>query len=296
MASGTRVGPRYGTGKYTYNVIEDWAKLPDGWTFGWIPAVAADSRDRVFVYSRSEHPLVLFDRYGNFLEEWGYGLLQDAHGIYIDGEDNVFCTERNTHCVYKFNSKGELLMTLGTPGQQGESDGDPFRLPTDVGIASSGELFVSDGYGNARVHKYSADGKLIKSWGSWGTGPSQFELSHCVRVDRFNRVWVCDRTNNRIELFDLEGNFLDEWTGLYHPDTIYFDDREDVVYIAELDQQVSIYTFDRKLLAQWGGRQPSEKPGEFRACPHGIWVDKHGDLYVGEVQTDGHIQKFVRTS
>jgi len=285
---------RFGAGKYTYDVIEHWAKLPEGWSFGWIPAVAADSQDRIFVYSRSEHPLVIFDRDGNFLEEWGYGFLQDAHGLFIDGEDNVFCTERNTHCIHKFNRKGELLMTLGTPGQQGANDGDPFRLPTDLAVASTGELFVSDGYGNARVHKYSADGKLLKSWGSWGDGPSQFKLSHCVRVDRYDRVWVCDRENNRIERFDLEGNFIDEWDGLAHPDMIFFDPNEDVVYIAELDQQVSIYDFDRNLLAQWGGRRPSEKAGEFRACPHGIWMDSHGDLYVTEVQTDARIQKFVR--
>jgi len=284
----------FGTGKYTYEVISEWAKLPNGWTFGWIPGVAVDSKDRVFVYSRSEHPLVIFDRDGNFLEEWGYGVLQDAHGIYIDGDDNVFCTERNTHCVYKFDSKGKLVMTLGTPGQQGANDGDPFRLPTDVGIASTGELFVSDGYGNARVHKYSADGKLIKSWGSWGDGPSQFRLSHCARVDRYDRVWVCDRENSRIERFDLEGNYLDEWSGIPHPDTIFFDVKDDVVFIAELDQQVSIYDFDRNLLAQWGGGKPSEKPGEFRACPHGIWVDSRGDVYVGEVQTNGRIQKYVR--
>jgi sugar lactone lactonase YvrE len=268
--------------------------LPAGWTFGWVPAVAVDSQDRVFVYSRSEHPLVIFDTEGNFLEEWGYGLLQDAHGLYIDAEDNVFCTERNTHCIHKFNNKGELLMTLGTPGVEGANDGDPFRLPTDLGIASTGELFVSDGYGNARVHKYTADGKLIKSWGTWGDGPSQFKLSHCVRVDRYDRVWVCDRENDRIEFFDLEGNFTGEWTGLAKPDTIYFDPHDDVVYIAELEQQVSIFDFDRNLLSQWGGRQKSDKPGEFKACPHGIWMDSRGDLYVGEVQTDGRIQKFVR--
>lgn len=284
----------FGSGKYTYEVVEGWGKLPTGWTFGWIPAVAVDSKDRVFVYSRSEHPLVIFDRDGNFLEEWGYGLLQDAHGIYIDGDDNVFCTERGTHCVYKFDSKGKLLMTLGTPGQEGAHDGEPFRLPTDVGIASTGELFVSDGYGNARVHKYSADGRLIKSWGTWGDGPSQFKLSHCARVDRYDRVWVCDRENNRIERFDLEGNFIDEWSGIPHPDTIFFDQKDDVVFIAELDQRVSIYDYDRNLLSQWGGGKPSEKPGEFRACPHGIWVDSRGDLYVGEVQTNGHLQKFAR--
>jgi sugar lactone lactonase YvrE len=285
---------QFGAGKYTYEVVENWGKLPHGWTYGWIPAVAVDSQDRVFVYSRSEHPLVIFDREGNFLGEWGYGTLQDAHGLYIDADDNVYCTERNTHCIHKFNRNGELVMTIGTPGVQGANDGDPFRLPTDLAIASTGDLFISDGYGNARVHKYSPDGRLLKSWGSWGDGPGQFQLSHCVRIDRYDRVWVCDRENNRIERFDLDGNFIDEWAGLAHPDTIHFDPDEDVVYIAELDQQVSIFDFDRNLLAQWGGRKPSDKPGEFRACPHGIWTDSRGDLYVGEVQTDGHLQKFAR--
>ncbi|MCC9078214.1 peptidyl-alpha-hydroxyglycine alpha-amidating lyase family protein [Litorilinea aerophila] len=284
----------FGAGRYTYEVIEHWAKLPEGWTWGWIPAVAVDSRDRVFVYSRSEHPLVIFDTEGNFLDSWGEGILQDAHGIFIDAEDNVYCTERNTHCVHKFDRHGRLLLTLGTPGQQGAADGDPFRLPTDLAVASTGELFVSDGYGNARVHKFSPDGRLLLSWGEWGDGPGQFALSHCVRVDRYDRVWVCDRTNCRIQIFDTEGNFLDQWTGLAHPDTIHFDPHEDVVYVAELDQQVSIYTLEGELLAQWGGRCQSERPGEFRACPHGIWTDSRGDLYVGEVQTDGRLQKFVR--
>ena len=285
---------RFGQGKYTYEVIEHWAKLPEGWQFGWIPAVAVDSQDRVFVYSRSEHPLVIFDRDGNFLEEWGYGLLKDAHGIFIDKTDNVWCVERETHCVHKFSPTGELLLTIGTPGVQGAEDGLPFRLPTDLGIASTGELFISDGYGNARVHKYTADGKWIMSWGSWGSGPGQFGLSHCVRVDRYDRVWVCDREHNRIQFFDLDGNYLYEWGGLAHPDTIFFDPNEDMVYVAELDQQVSIFDFDHNLLSQWGGRQKSEVPGEFRACPHGIWTDSRGDLYVGEVQVNNRIQKFVR--
>jgi sugar lactone lactonase YvrE len=284
----------FGSGKYTYEVITDWARLPAGWTWGWIPAVACDSQDRVFVYSRSAHPLVIFDREGNFLDSWGEDILQDAHGIYIDAEDNVYCTERNTHCIRKFNRHGKLVMTLGAPGQQSANDGDPFRLPTDLAVAATGDLFISDGYGNARVHHYSPDGRLLNSWGEWGDGPGQFALSHCVRVDRYDRVWVCDRTNCRIQLFGLDGNFLSEWSGLAHPDTIFFDPKDDVVYIAELDQQVSIYTFDRELLTQWGGRQKSDKPGEFVACPHGIWMDSHGDLYVGEVQTDGRLQKFMR--
>ncbi|MEM7124856.1 MAG: peptidyl-alpha-hydroxyglycine alpha-amidating lyase family protein [Chloroflexota bacterium] len=284
----------FGTGKYSYEVEVGWGQLPDGWHFGWIPAVACDSKDNVYVYSRSDHPLVIFDREGNFLDSWGDDVLEDAHGIYIDDEDNVWCIERETHCIHKFNKNGELVMTIGTPGQQGANDGDPFRLPTDLVVASSGELFISDGYGNARVHKYSADGQLLHSWGTWGSGPSQFELSHCVRQDKHGRLWVCDRTNNRIQLFDTDGNYLEERTSLKHPDTIHFDPDDDVVYVAELDQQVSIYTLDGELLSQWGGAVKSEKPGEFLACPHGIWADTRGDLYVGQVQADDQLQKFVR--
>lgn len=284
----------FGSGKYTYEVEEGWGKLPAGWTFGWVPAVACDSKDNVFVYSRSEHPLVIFDREGQFLDSWGEDVLEDAHGIYIDGEDNVWCTERETHCVRKFDKNGQLVMTIGTPNQQGNKDGEPFRLPTDLAIASTGELFITDGYGNARVHKYSADGELLHSWGEWGSGPGQFELSHCVRIDKQDQVWVCDRTNNRIQIFDTDGNFQSEWTGLKHPDTIYFDPNDDVVYVAELDQQVSIFGLNGELLSQWGGGVKSDKPGEFKACPHGIWADSRGDLYVGEVQVDDHLQKFVR--
>lgn len=284
----------FGSGTYTYEVEPGWGKLPSGWEWGWIPGVACDSKDNVYVYSRSEHPLVIFDREGNFLDSWGENVLEDAHGIFIDDQDNVWCVERDTHCVHKFNSKGEVVLTIGTPGEPGESDGDPFRKPTDLGIASNGDLFISDGYGNARVHKYTATGQHLLSWGEWGDGPGQFELSHCVRLDKQDRVWVCDRTNNRIQIFDTDGNFLTEWTGLAHPDTIYFDPNDDVVYVAELDQQVSIYSMAGELLSQWGGRVPSEKPGEFLACPHGIWSDSRGDLYVGQVQADGQLQKFVR--
>lgn len=284
----------FGSGDYTYTVQENWWTLPEGWAFGWIPGVACDSQGRVYVYSRSEHPLIRFDRDGNFIDTWGDGILVDAHGIYIDDEDNVFCTEREDHCVRKFNKHGELVMTIGTPGQPSTNDGDPFNLPTDLVVTRTGDLYISDGYGNARVHHYDAEGNHIKSWGAWGSGPGQFELSHCVRIDRHDRLWVCDRTNDRIQLFDLDGNYLEERAGLAKPDTIFFDPKEDIVYIAELDQQLSIYTLDGDLITQWGGRQKSEKPGEFIACPHGIWMDAHGDLYVGEVQHDARLTKFVR--
>jgi streptogramin lyase len=291
----------FGSGKYKFEVVEGWFKPPKGWNFGWIPAVACDLQGRVFVYSRSEHPLVILDPDGNFIDEWGIGILKDAHGIWIDAEGNVYCTDRNSHCVFKFNPKGELVMTLGTPGKPSERDGEPFNAPTDTvtvkpndGNAPVAALFVSDGYRNFRVHKFTPDGQLIKSWGRQGSGPGEFNLPHCVRVDRYNRVWVCDRENRRIQIFDLEGNYLTEWRNLLRPNSLFFDPHDDVVYIAELEHRVSIWTLDCKLIASWGDGKPSEKAGEFLGGPHGIWVDAHGNLYVSEVLVNGRIQKFVR--
>ncbi len=282
----------YGAGSHTYQIQEGWGQLPKGWRFGWIPAVAVDSQDRVYVYSRSEHPMVVFDCEGNFLDSWGEDVLEDAHGIYIDGSDNIFCVERETHIVHKFATDGKLLMSIGRRGQAG-ADGEPFNLPTDLALGPDGEIFISDGYGNARVHKYSPEGELIMSWGRSGTGPGEFDLSHCVRVDRHNRVLVADRTNNRIQFFTLDGEYIQEWGNFLQPDTIFIDN-EDIVYVAELDQRFTILTLDGEIITQWGSERGSEVPGEFFACPHGTCVDSKGDIYVSEVQADGRLQKFIR--
>ena len=190
---------------------------------------------------------------------------------------------------------GNQVRVIGTPAVPGATDGDPFRKPTDAVVAPNGDIYVSDGYENARIHRYDAEGRHIHSWGSWGSGPGQFELSHCVRIDRHERIWACDRTNERIQLFDLEGNYLEERAVPGKPDTTFFDPEEDIVYVAELDQQVGIYTLDGDLVSSWGGGRRSDRPGEFAGCPHGIWMDSRGDLYVGEVQADARLQKFVRT-
>jgi DNA-binding beta-propeller fold protein YncE len=184
-------------------------------------------------------------------------------------------------------------MTLGTPGEPGE-DGGSLVKPTDTAVASNGDLFVSDGYGNARVHRFSSDGEHLLSWGQEGAGPGQFNTPHCVRLDKYDRVWVCDRNNRRIQIFDVDGNLLDQREARRRPDGIYIDEDEDVVYVSEIEKQVSIYTIDGELIAQWGGGVESHKPGQFVGGPHGIWVDSFGDLYVTEALTEGRIQKFVR--
>ena len=284
----------FGQGTHQYTVHANWWSLPEGWEFGWIPAVAVDSQDRVYVYSRSEHPMVVFDRDGNFLTSWGDDILKDAHGIYIDENDHIYCTERETHVVQKFTTDGELLMTLGAMDEPG-GEGEPFNLPTDFALGPDGEMYVSDGYGNSRIHKYSPDGELIKSWGQPGSGPGEFDLPHCVRVDPRNRLMVADRENNRIQFFTLDGEYIEEWSDLLQPDTIYIDE-DDLVYIAELGQRISIMTLDGEVISQWGSERGSDVPGEFIACPHGIWLDSYGDIYVGEVQADARLQKYIRQS
>ena len=234
----------FGQGTHQYKVQENWWTLPEGWEFGWIPAVAVDSQDRVYVYSRSEHPMVVFDRDGNFLTSWGDDILKDAHGIFIDDDDNIYCVERETHVMHKFTTDGELLMTLGTMDKPG-AEGEPFNLPTDLALGPDGEMYISDGYGNARIHKYSPDGELIKSWGKPGTGPGEFDLPHCVRVDPCNRLMVADRENNRIQFFTLDGEYIEEWGDLLQPDTIFIDE-DDLVYVAELRAARLDYDF------RWG--------------------------------------------
>ena len=282
---------RVGQGDHQFEVIPDWARLPAGWTFGWIPSVAVDSQDRVYVYSRSQHPMVVFDRNGNFLTSWGDDILKDAHGIFIDADDNIYCTERLTHCVHKFTCDGELQWTLGSPGIP-RPPGVPFNKPTDLAIAPDGCFFVSDGYGNFKVHKFSPEGVLQLSWGEPGIGPGQFDLVHSVWVDRDYNVYICDRENNRVQIFDGEGTFLREWPGFLQPDKLWFD-RDETIFMAEIGHRVSVLNRGGEILSQWG--TAGDEPDEFAGCPHGIWGDSNGDFYVTSVQANGEIKKFVRS-
>lgn len=277
-----------------YRLHAGWGKLPSHYTWGIISAVACDSQDNVYVYHRGQNPLIVFDRAGNFLRSWGAGIVDVPHGIHIDNTDTIYCTDRGAHCVFILNSKLELLLTLGDPGRAG-SEGKPFNQPTDIAVASTGELFVSDGYGNRCVHAFSPGGVLLHSWGKEGGGTGEFALPHGIAIDKNDRVWVCDRTNNRIQIFSKDGLFLDEWTGLHHPDMMCFNPTGDTVFVAELDYQVSIFTIDGKPIIQWGGMQSSDIPGLFLGWPHGICMDSHEDLYICEVNTEGRLQKFLRT-
>ncbi|MDU6140161.1 MAG: hypothetical protein E6645_33820, partial [Bradyrhizobium sp.] len=155
-----------GTGDYIYRVVKDWAKLPDGWALSDVASVAVDSKDRLYAFNRGAHPMIVFDRDGNFLTSWGEGLFRRAHGLSIDADDNLYCTDDGDHTVRKCTPEGKVLLTIGLPERPAPfMSGEPFNRCTHTALSPSGEIYVSDGYGNARVHKYTPDGRLIRSWG-----------------------------------------------------------------------------------------------------------------------------------
>ena len=287
-----------GTGAFTYEVVEDWAKLPEGWSFQETAAVGTDANDNVYVFNRGEHPMMVFDRQGNFLRSWGEGVFPRAHGVTMGPGETIFCTDDGDHTMRKCTLDGKVLFTLGTSGRPaGFMSGDPFNRCTHVAIDPRNEdFYVTDGYGNARVHKYSPDGKWLFSWGESGTGPGQFNIVHNVCTDRDGWVFVADRENHRIQVFDSQGRFETQWVNMARPCGLYIDqDGGQRVYVGELgaaigsnDQayglgpRVTIMDIKGNVLAKLGDGPEGEAPGQFIA-PHGVCVDSKGDIYVGEV-------------
>lgn len=320
---------------FGYEADDQWARMPEGWNWNEATSVACDSRDRVYVFNRSEHPLMVFDRSGKFLHSWGEGIFTRAHGIFIGPDDSVYCCDDLDHTVRKFTPEGKLLLTLGTSGKASDTGatsmdfrtivraGPPFHYPTNLALSPAGEMYVSDGYGNARMHKFSADGKFLFSWGEPGTGPGQFQVPHGVAVDQDGIVYVADRENSRIQLFSPDGRYLDEWTDVARPCQIYID-RQNRFYVAELGYfagmwpgieappgatggRLTIYDRNGAVQARWGGGKNPCAAGDFFA-PHGIWCDSRGDIYMAEVTmsaggrkglvpaTCHSFQKFVKRS
>jgi len=301
----------FGTGKYTYELVDGWAKLPEGRSFLDVGGICIDAQDTFYILNRSEQPIMVFDREGNLLNSWGEGFFNRAHGSCIGPDGSIYCTDDRNHIVAKFTPEGKLLMTLGTKGQASDTGyfrtwdyweslariqrgAPPFNRPTGVAVNASGEIYIADGYGNARVHKFSPDGKLLFSWGEPGGAPGQFRLPHTIWLDKQERVWIADRENSRIQIFTSQGEFITEWTDVIRPTGVFID-KEDTVYVSELCLRVSIFTKDGKLIARWGNEGKDKETALFHA-PHVIAVDSRGDLYVGEVSmTSAGVDKGPRT-
>jgi len=293
-----------GRGKHTYKTHVDWARVPAGVELK-PAAVAVDSKDRVYCFNRvDQHPVVVFDRDGNFLKSWGAGLFKFPHAIRFDDQDLAWLTDEHLQQFYQFTADGELRRTIGVRGYRSDTGvpdddftsvawkkvthgGGPFNLPTDIAVAPDGSMFMSDGYGNARIHKFAADGRHLFSWGEPGNQPGQFNLPHGVWIDRRGRLLVADRENDRVQVFDQQGKLLDIWKPELIGPAFFYVDPDDIVYIAEHNSgMVSILTLDGERLARWGA--PIHK-----SC-HGIWGDSHGDIYVVMPGEWGRVRKVVK--
>ncbi len=298
-----------GSGEYRYELVEDWAKLPPGWSFREVGAVGTDANDNVYVFNRGEHPMMVFDRNGNFLRSWGEGVFPRAHGLHVAPDDTLWLTDDGDHSVRHCTLDGKVLLTLGVPGKPTPyMSGEPFHRCTHTALAPNGDLYVSDGYGNSRVHKFSPGGKLLMSWGGPGTDPGEFNIIHNITCDGDGWVYVADRENHRVQVFDGNGRYETQWNNLHRPCGLFMPrGRCPVCYIGELGPgmpvnrdmpnlgpRLSIVDNTGKRIARIGALHPGLEAGAFLA-PHGICVDTRGDIYVGEVSWTNWTTSFPDT-
>ena len=299
-----------------YHVVSNWPRLPKGLILGQVTGIDVDSQGNVFVFHRAERVwngepiqsevipsptvLVLNGKSGEMIEQRAAATFVMPHGLTIDQDDNIWLTDVGLHQVFKYNHKGNLLMVLGERGVAGE-DSSHFNMPTDVAIAPDGSFYVSDGYGNSRITRFSADGTFMASWGSKGPNAGQFDVPHNIALDSQGRVYVADRGNARIQIFDGSGKFIQEWKGASfgRPWAVRFDSNGNLYVVGGGDQndfwpdRARILKVDPQgqILASFGSY--GKAPGQF-IWPHTIAIGPDGAIYVGEVGTGMRIQKFVK--
>ena len=317
---------KVGSGQFVYEEVKPWARFPEGWKTEDAPAVAVDSHDRVFVLIRNKDGLLIFDREGNFLNSWGENLFVRPHGLFLAPDDSVYIVDDWGHRISRFTPDGELMMTIETSSQPADTgyvrgleevtrSGPPFNEPTGCALSPEGDLYVSDGYGNARVHKFTPEGELMLSWGEPGDGPGQFRTPHGVSVDRKGLVHISDRMNQRVQIFSPQGEYLSEWHAHY-PNNLCID-ADGNMYVAELSgfllygrkpqldklpARVTVRDSSGTILSEWSEVDPTGTGQYF--CPHGAAVDSRGDFYISEVTTSynfgtapddwGVLRKYVR--
>ena len=297
-----------GEGNFRYRVEESWGRIPEGWSYKEVVSVAVDSKDQVYLFNRGEHPMIILDRDGNFIRSWGEDIFTRAHGLHMAPNDTVFCTDEGDHTVRQCTLDGKVLLEIGVAGKPAAlQSGEPFHRCTHTALSPQGDIYISDGYGNSRIHKYSPDGKRLFSWGEQGTDPGQFNLPHNVTCDADGWVYVADRENHRIQVFDGNGKYQAQWNNLHRPSGLYMPPGKcPICYIGEcgprlsknpttnLGPRITIVDNQGKRIGRLGALHGGNAPGYF-ISPHGLAVDSSGDLYVAEVSLTGWPNLFPGT-
>lgn len=269
-----------------YKVDPDWPKLPAGWTFEETPGVAIDARGHAFVFHRGPHPIVEFNPAGAFVRSWGDGVWVRPHGLKFDAGGNLWASDDLGHIVVKMDSSGRVRMVLGRKNTKGDTD-NTFNRPTDVAFGPRGDIYVSDGYGNSRVVKFDKDGRFVKAWGKKGKAPGEFDLPHGIAVDAQGRVYVGDRDNRRMQVFDADGAFLEQWTHVGSPWGVAV--AGDSLFMADgYNNRVLKLSLKGEVLGVLGG--PGKLPGQLDYCHH-LAIGPDRSIYVAEIK-NWRAQKF----
>ena len=283
----------------SYRLVEGWAQLPSGVeAWGQTIGVELDADGNLWVFHRcfaencnggreNVAPMLKYDPSGRLLDSWGEGMFNWPHGFFIDADGYIWTSDARGvgdkgHQVMKFTQDGTLLMTLGTAGVAGDGE-DTFDGPADVAVAPNGDIFVVDGHGNNRVVKFNKDGEFVMSWGEAGTGPGQFNEPHSVAFDSQGRLFVGDRVNERIQVFDQNGQYLAEWPGIMASGMDITED--DVIYVADYQLRLGIVIANANDFTEIGFIE--------NAMPEGVTVDRMGNVYAGEV-LPRNLKKFVK--
>jgi sugar lactone lactonase YvrE len=294
-----------------------------------VAGAAVYSHVRLFAFQRGEPPVIVFDRDGEFVSAWGHGVFKRTHGIHIAADDSVYCVDDVVQAVRRFSPDGRIELEITAPDQSEvtgyrrgyhrsvQRSAPPFCFPTAAAPSHDGRhVMVTDGYGNARLHRFDTAGELVSSFGDPGEGPSQFIIPHGIHVESDGTMFVCDRENERAQIFSPSGEFVGAWTGMSCPNNIVRG-RDGYYYTSELGRtvqgppgakyvvedalspRVTVRDSTGAILAEWGAPEPDR----VFFAPHGIAIDSRGDLYVGEVSASNSyglappraaLHKFVR--
>lgn len=297
----------------SYELVKDWPKLPKDLVLGNPTGLGIDSENNIVVFHRAsrvwqepmpedkiqENTILTLDKQtGEVLKSWGADLFIMPHGLEVDKENNIWVTDVALHQIFKFSKDGDLLLTLGEAKVPG-NDSQHFNLPTDIAVTDDGSFYVSDGYDNSRIVKFSKDGEFLFEWGKFGNKPGEFNTPHGIDLDKYGNVYVADRENNRIQKFDAYGNFIAAWQNkiteqLYAVTIDHINDHLfGIDYFTVNDTIVKgsdIFRFDlnTNLQLQFGRTCCYEGP---ISRYHDILIDDEGSIYVGDI-LGNKVQKF----
>jgi streptogramin lyase len=292
-----------------YEIDLSWPKRPKELTWGALAGIAVGPFDHVWTFNRGDDPVQVYTLQGDLVRTWGKGEFREPHQVRIDGKGHVWLADSGLHVVREYTPEGKLLLTLGTKGEPGE-DSTHFNRPTDVAVTARGDIFVADGYGNNRIVHFDDRGQFVKTWGELGVGEGMFSIPHSIAVDSQGRLYVADRNNARVQVFDQSGGFLAQWRDLMVPWHIVVSENDEIfvcgsspmrwpriaipgliVGIPPKDQIVMVFTPDGRV-KRLASFLKGQRSGEVDWV-HAIAVDRRGDLYLGDIQ-GRRAQKFRR--